>query len=740
MTAETRIVISARDQASHVARRTSTEFRQLGQAVTALGTAFAGVQIGQFVMEVYQASAHAEQLRATFEVVAGGAQGAADEFAFLRDEADRLGLNFWDLAEAESGFLAATKESNLGLQERREIFSSVMEAGVALGRSNEEIKGTLYAMEQMLSKGTVSMEELRQQLGDRLPGAFAMAARSMGVTTSELADMVENGEVLAEDLLPKLTNLLHEAYGTQAEEMSNSLTRRLDKLREAYTDVKVAFSETLPMQAAAASIWGVTKALKGMAVMINLLKGNKADGSAMTDLDRAHASVGRLRKELQRAEEQLRRMERYSPGTPGLEAMRENVDLLRDSLNAAERKMLDLQGERRRKAWMDEHSSGSRHDRNGSDHGDDDDEGNAKAVARDILAVQQWLSSQKIALIQDEYERRRAMIRSDAEEQRTKAHGDLELLARIGQTEQKQLAELEADRLIARLRAQQTYQRALMSASEREIAEVRDRYAELRTLAAEDSAARIELARQRDEEIRAIEEAAWERSLEGSDSMAAGIVLGARRVRQEMGSLATDISGVWVNATQEMGRAFGTMLTDTMRQEMDDFSDYFEAWIWSIASAMNNMLGQRVASGLMSGIGGLFGGFSGGSSGSKGTINKFHSGGVVGRDVGSGTARLPASTFADAPRYHGGGLVGLAPDERPIIARIGEEVITASDPRHRDNHSFDSARVQINFSVVAMDAASFRQQLAANKAAIVGIVQQAYNRRGRPGPLDHRRG
>ena len=70
------------------------------------------------------------------------------------------------------------------------------------------------------------------------------------------------------------------------------------------------------------------------------------------------------------------------------------------------------------------------------------------------------------------------------------------------------------------------------------------------------------------------------------------------------------------------------------------------------------------------------GGSSGGSLFSW-IASLFHEGGVVG---GDGTAlRAPASLWADAPRYHDGGRLGR--DEVPIIAQLGEEVLTKQKRR-----------------------------------------------------------
>lgn len=60
-----------------------------------------------------------------------------------------------------------------------------------------------------------------------------------------------------------------------------------------------------------------------------------------------------------------------------------------------------------------------------------------------------------------------------------------------------------------------------------------------------------------------------------------------------------------------------------------------------------------------------------------------HTGGVVGALYQA--KRVAPFVFAGAPRYHTGGIAGLAPDEVPTVLRRGEEVLTRQDPRHRFN-------------------------------------------------------
>ena len=46
---------------------------------------------------------------------------------------------------------------------------------------------------------------------------------------------------------------------------------------------------------------------------------------------------------------------------------------------------------------------------------------------------------------------------------------------------------------------------------------------------------------------------------------------------------------------------------------------------------------------------------------------------------------MPAAAFANAQRFHDGGLPGLKSNEVPTILERGEEVLTADDPRHINN-------------------------------------------------------
>lgn len=131
------------------------------------------------------------------------------------DLARRSGQSLKSVVPSYAKFAAATKGTSLEGKETAEIFETVTLAAAKLNLESEQTEGALKAIEQMMSKGTVQAEELRGQLGDRLPGAFRLASEAMGPTTKELGDLMKKGGLVSEEFLPKFKKRLQEAYGVK---------------------------------------------------------------------------------------------------------------------------------------------------------------------------------------------------------------------------------------------------------------------------------------------------------------------------------------------------------------------------------------------------------------------------------------------------------------------------------------------------------------------------------------------
>lgn len=119
----------------------------------------------------------------------------------LQKMANLAGVKFDDLAKQYARVSAASKGSNMEGERTWKIFEAVTFASAKLGATTEETEGVLRAVEQIMSKGVVQAEELRGQLGDRLPGAIRIMAEALGVGTGELNKMMKQGQITSDSLI-----------------------------------------------------------------------------------------------------------------------------------------------------------------------------------------------------------------------------------------------------------------------------------------------------------------------------------------------------------------------------------------------------------------------------------------------------------------------------------------------------------------------------------------------------------
>lgn len=167
---------------------------------------------------------------------------SADDLDFLRRTADRLGVDLGTLAEEYSKFSIATQGTNLAGEKTRKIFLSVAEAARVNRSSTEEISGVFVALTQIVSKGAVQMEELRQQLGDRLPGALQIMADGLGITTAELTKMMQQGQITSDALVP-FAEELDRRFGPGLGEALAGTTVALGRLKNAAFQALVGFGK-----------------------------------------------------------------------------------------------------------------------------------------------------------------------------------------------------------------------------------------------------------------------------------------------------------------------------------------------------------------------------------------------------------------------------------------------------------------------------------------------------------------
>jgi tape measure domain-containing protein len=167
-------------------------------------------------------------------------KAVAEEIQFLVRQADRLGVSFEEASKSYAKFAAAAVKSGAPLQEVRFIFESFAETGRVLNLTPDQLNGLFNAIGQSFSKTKIQAEELRGQIGERLPGAFAFAQEALKDFFPDLDKALEQGQVGAENLL-----LIAESVRKAAASSLPTAIRSLDAEQQRFNNSVLFFKKEI---------------------------------------------------------------------------------------------------------------------------------------------------------------------------------------------------------------------------------------------------------------------------------------------------------------------------------------------------------------------------------------------------------------------------------------------------------------------------------------------------------------
>ena len=276
----------------------------LGKIGSAVAGAFAVSEIIKFAGEVKKVTTQFESFGRQLEAITGSQQQAATEMAFLRKTSNELGLELTSTTKAFASFAGAATKSGMSMSQVRNVFTGVAKAATVMGLSAEQTEGTFLALSQMASKGVVSMEELRQQLGERIPGSFALAVKAaqkmtgnMELTERQFGKMVESGEILSRDFLPALADQFQLTFGADSVKAADGMTAASNRLANAWTEFKLEIGDSLPitkgLQAVSVGIEGLTATYRLLVKTAGLASAAMGDNTILMNLAAAEAEEQR---------------------------------------------------------------------------------------------------------------------------------------------------------------------------------------------------------------------------------------------------------------------------------------------------------------------------------------------------------------------------------------------------------------------------------------------------------------
>lgn len=213
------------------------------RAAVATGLVFGINQAVAFGNEVTNVTAKFEGYENAIRFASG--QEGAKNIGFLNQKIKDLNL---DINSSYKGFQTLSgslKGTALEGKATRDIFESVGIAATVMNLTADQSEGAFLAISQMASKGKVSAEELRGQLGERIPGALAIAARAMGVNQVEFNKMLDSGKIYAEDFLPVFAKELKNTFQDGLPAAANSMQSAINTKNNSLVSFKKAFGDNM---------------------------------------------------------------------------------------------------------------------------------------------------------------------------------------------------------------------------------------------------------------------------------------------------------------------------------------------------------------------------------------------------------------------------------------------------------------------------------------------------------------
>jgi len=213
------------------------------QLFLALG-AFTGIQLfARAITSAFKFTKTLDSLAFSMKAVITDSEELAKTTDFLKQITEDYGAEIVTTTNRYIKFRAATKNAGLTAKETQKIFGTMTKASGVLGLKTDELQGIFLALEQMVSKGKVTTEELRRQLGERLPGAMDIMANALEVTTAELDEMLKKGEVITAEVLPAFAEQVEIAFGLQSIDKVTTLQAATSRLSNAWVNLVEEFNE-----------------------------------------------------------------------------------------------------------------------------------------------------------------------------------------------------------------------------------------------------------------------------------------------------------------------------------------------------------------------------------------------------------------------------------------------------------------------------------------------------------------
>ena len=208
--------------------------------VALTGGAFA---MTSFIGKLKEVARETNRARITLKNVSSSMQEFATSEKWITDLGNKYGQSINNLEQSFGKFLAASRGAGVEIDTVKNIFQGLTQSVSAFGLSASDANLAFLAVEQMMGKGVVSAEELRRQLGERIPTAMTAMARAVGEqygtdgSVAALQQKLKAGAINSAEVMEIFVQKLKELSGTpDVDNLETSYTRLGNRLREIVLD------------------------------------------------------------------------------------------------------------------------------------------------------------------------------------------------------------------------------------------------------------------------------------------------------------------------------------------------------------------------------------------------------------------------------------------------------------------------------------------------------------------------
>jgi tape measure domain-containing protein len=260
--ADVKVRIIAVDEASEPLKKAGQEVEKVGKKAKEAGGSFEGLgktmlsiaggmglQVGlsaivgglkNAVVGSFELADALEQATVSFTTMLGSGEAAESMLNDLKAFADATPFEFMDLQSAAKRLMAM----GTAAEDVIPTLEAVGDAAAGLGGGKATIDSITLALGQMGAKGKISTQELNQLTERGIP-AMKLLADAAGVSTGEMAKLVEKGLVPAASGVKVLLEGMKENFGGLMAKQAETAGGKLSTMRDAVAGLGTEIGRTL---------------------------------------------------------------------------------------------------------------------------------------------------------------------------------------------------------------------------------------------------------------------------------------------------------------------------------------------------------------------------------------------------------------------------------------------------------------------------------------------------------------